>query len=59
MNSDLVKKFFEHMCDGNIDSALSFLHEDHVSHDMGTGLVMKRLEETEQIWKTGPIHYPI
>ncbi len=44
MNSELVKKFFEHMCDGDIDSALSFLHEDHVSHDMGTGLVMKGLE---------------
>ena len=43
MNSELVKKFFEHMCYGDIDSALSFLHEDHVSHDMGTGLVLKGL----------------
>ena len=57
MNSELVKKFFEHMSNGDIDSALSFLHEDHVSHDMGTGMVMTGLQRTEQIWKTGPIHF--
>ena len=33
------------MSNGDIDSALSFLHEDHVSHDMGTGMVMTGLEE--------------
>ena len=45
MNSELVKKFFEHMSNGDIDSALTYLHEDHVSHDMGTGMVMTGLDE--------------
>ena len=45
MNSELVKKFFEHMSNGDIDSAMSFLHEDHVNHDMGTGMVQTGLEE--------------
>ena len=45
MNSELVKKFFEHMSNGDIDSAMSFLHEDHVNHDMGRGMVQTGLEE--------------
>ena len=45
MNSKIVEEFFGHMSSGNIDGALSLLHEDHVGHDMGTGAVMKGLDE--------------
>jgi steroid delta-isomerase-like uncharacterized protein len=45
MNSGIVDKFFDNMQNGDIDGALSLLHEDHVGHDMGTGAVMKGIEE--------------
>ena len=45
MNSQIVEKFFECMESGDLDGALSYFTEDHVSHDMGTGAVMKGLDE--------------
>ena len=45
MNSQIVDKFFQHMGNGEIDDALSLLSEDTVHHDMGTGMVLKGLEE--------------
>ena len=45
MNSDLVDKFFESMSSGDIDSAMSVMHDNCVNHDMGTGQVMEGLDE--------------
>ena len=45
MNSDLVDKFFESMSSGDIDSAMSVMHDNFVNHDMGTGQVMEGLDE--------------
>ena len=45
MNSDLVDKFFESMSSGDIDSAMSVMHDNCVNHDMGTGKVMEGLDE--------------
>ena len=45
MNSDLVDKFFESMSSGDIDSAMSVMHDNCVYHDMGTGQVMEGLDE--------------
>ena len=45
MNSQIVDKFFQHMGNGEIDDALSLLSEDTVHHDIGTGMVLKGLEE--------------
>ena len=45
MNSKIVDEFFDNMQNGNIDAALSLLHEDHVGHDMGTGAIMKGHDE--------------
>ena len=45
MNSEHVDKFFESMSNGDVDSAMSVLHEDCVNHDMGTGQTMRGIEE--------------
>ena len=45
MNSDLVDKFFESMSSGDIDSAMSVMHDNCVNHDRGTGQVMEGLDE--------------
>jgi len=45
MNSEHVDKFFEAMSNGDVDSAMSVLHDDCVNHDMGTGQVMRGLDE--------------
>jgi len=45
MNSDLVDKFFESISSGDIDSAMSVMHDNFVNHDMGTGQVMEGLDE--------------
>ena len=45
MNSEHVDKFFEGMSNGDVDSAMSVLHDDCVNHDMGTGQVMRGLDE--------------
>tara|TARA_A100000164_G_C21542725_1_gene601301 strand:+ start:143 stop:562 length:420 start_codon:yes stop_codon:yes gene_type:complete len=45
MNSDLVDKFFESMSSGDIDSAMSVMHDNCVNHDMGTGKAMEGLDE--------------
>ena len=55
MNSQIVEKFFKCMESGDIDGALSYLTEDHVGHDMGTGAVMKGHEENRadmENWNT-------
>ena len=45
MNSQIVDKFFESLSAADLDTAMSCIHDDCVSHDMGTGQVMKGLEE--------------
>ena len=45
MNSQTVEKFFKCMESDDVDGALSYLTDDHVGHDMGTGVVMKGLDE--------------
>ena len=55
MNSQIVEKFFKCMESGDIDGALSFLTEDHVGHDMGTGAIMKGHDENRadmENWNT-------
>ena len=45
MNSQLVDKFFEAMSNSDVDTAMSVLHDDCVNHDMGSGQVMRGIEE--------------
>ena len=45
MNAELVTKFFEGMSSGDVDTALSVLHEDCVNTDTATGQVMTGLDE--------------
>ncbi|MFL3012967.1 MAG: ester cyclase [Candidatus Neomarinimicrobiota bacterium] len=45
MNSQIVDKFFESISAADVDTAMSYLHDDCVSHDMGTGQVMKGIEQ--------------
>ena len=45
MNSKVVDKFFEAMGNGDVDTAMTLLHDDTVHHDMGTGMVMRGIDE--------------
>ena len=45
MNAELVNKFFGAMSSGDVDTALSVLHEDCVNTDTATGQVMTGLDE--------------
>ena len=45
MNSQVVENFFKCMENKDIDGALSYLTEDHIGHDMGTGAIMKGHDE--------------
>tara|TARA_A100000164_G_scaffold114048_1_gene100397 strand:+ start:1476 stop:1895 length:420 start_codon:yes stop_codon:yes gene_type:complete len=45
MYAELVTKFFGGMSSGDVDTALSVLHEDCVNTDTATGQVMNGLDE--------------
>ena len=45
MNLQIVDNFFNCMEKGDIDGALSYLSEDHIGQDMGTGAVMNGHDE--------------
>ena len=45
MNSEYVAKFFDAMSNGDVDTAMSVIHDDCVNTDMGTGIVMTGLDE--------------
>ena len=45
MSAEIVNKFFEAMSNGDLDAAMSFMHEDCVNTDTGSGQVMTGLEE--------------
>ena len=55
MNAEIVDKFFEAMTNRDLDTAMSFMHEDCVNTDTGSGQVMTGLEENRadmQNWLT-------
>ena len=45
MSVHIVEKFFNSISNRDVDTAMSLLTDDHVSHDHGTGMVMKGIEE--------------
>ena len=45
MSVHIVEKFFNSISNRDVDTAMSLLTEDHVSHDHGTGMVMTGIEE--------------
>ena len=45
MSLHIVEKFFNSISNRDVDTAMSLLTDDHVSHDHGTGMVMKGIEE--------------
>tara|TARA_Y100001934_G_C11819407_1_gene525469 strand:- start:100 stop:519 length:420 start_codon:yes stop_codon:yes gene_type:complete len=45
MHAEIVDKFFEAMTNRDVDTALSFMHENCVNTDTGTGQVMTGLAE--------------
>jgi len=45
MSLHIVEKFFNSISNRDVDTAMSLLTDDHVSHDHGTGMVMTGIEE--------------
>ena len=45
MSLRIVEKFFNSISKRDVDTAMSLLTDDHVSHDHGTGMVMTGIEE--------------
>ena len=45
MSLHIVEKFFNSISNRDVDTAMSLLTDDHVSHDHGTGMVMTGTEE--------------
>lgn len=45
MSVHIVEKFFNSISNRDVDTAMSLLTDDHVSHDHGTGMVMTGIEE--------------
>ena len=45
MSLHIVEKFFNSISKRDVDTAMSLLTDDHVSHDHGTGMVMTGIEE--------------
>ena len=45
MSLHIVEKFCNSISNRDVDTAMSLLTDDHVSHDHGTGMVMTGIEE--------------
>ena len=45
MSLHIVEKFFNSISNRDVDTSMSLLTDDHVSHDHGTGMVMTGIEE--------------
>ena len=45
MSLHIVEKFFDSISNRDVDTAMSLLTDDHVSHDHGTGMVMNGIAE--------------